>query len=367
MPQYFPGHASLAPRIPRLKQTLLAVLVATGPALVLAQTPSPGEKLEISRTASALPYQANDPLLLWFKEQDRVLDDILLRLARIETLVRDIHRLVAQLPSAQQSVPAAAVPAPQPPVAASPPPPAVPQPAPLPDDSGFAPASWWGYAAVAALLGLLLLKARRRRTPAKSSLDLDLAVESAADSVPPASTSGISPRTSAPTKPTQTPAPVQARPTTGSQRPIVDPAQGEQALELAEIMLSMGLGHGAAQTLVEQIGQEPKQALRHWLKLLEIYRQNGQRDEFEQSAEELRLHFNVRPEDWHAAPTTHASLEDYPHIAARLTESWRKVGCLTYVQELLSDNRGGARSGFPQSVAEELLLLAALLKAGNPS
>ena len=120
MPQYFPGHASLAPRIPRLKQTLLAVLVATGPLLAHAQTP-PGEKLEISRTAPTPQYETNDPLLLWFKEQDRVLDDILLRLARIETLVRDIHRLVAQLPNAQPT--AAAAPALAPSIPAVVPPP----------------------------------------------------------------------------------------------------------------------------------------------------------------------------------------------------------------------------------------------------
>ncbi len=128
-------------------------------------------------------------------------------------------------------------------------------------------------------------------------------------------------------------------------------------------MLSMGLGHGAAQTLVEQIGREPKQALAQWLKLLEIYRQNGQQVEFERSAEELRQHFNVQPVDWQAQPGLQRSLEDYPHIAARTVELWRKPACLTYLQNLLDENRGGARAGFPQSVAEELLLLTALLKA----
>lgn len=128
-------------------------------------------------------------------------------------------------------------------------------------------------------------------------------------------------------------------------------------------MLSMGLGHGAAQTLTEQIRSEPKQALRYWLKLLEIYRQNGQQTEFEHAAEELRQHFNVQPEDWNARPEARRSLEDYPHIATRLTDLWGKPSCLTYLQNLLDDNRGGARSGFPQSVAEELLLLTAILKA----
>ena len=139
-------------------------------------------------------------------------------------------------------------------------------------------------------------------------------------------------------------------------------SQSDQALELAEIMLSMGLGSGAAQTLAEQIHNEPKQALRHWLKLLDIYRKNGQQEEFERSAEELRQHFNVQPEDWKKPPDTYRGLESFPHIAQRLIDLWRKPDCLVYMQNLLDDNRDGARAGFPQTVAEELLILTGMLK-----
>ncbi len=136
----------------------------------------------------------------------------------------------------------------------------------------------------------------------------------------------------------------------------------EQALELAEIMLAMGLGQGAAKTLTAQIHNEPKPALRNWLKLLDIYRQNGQQAEFEHSAEELRLHFNVQPEDWQPSSAGLRSIEDYPHIAVRLTELWGRPACFDYLANLLGDNREGARTGFPQAVAEELLLLSAMLK-----
>ncbi len=127
-------------------------------------------------------------------------------------------------------------------------------------------------------------------------------------------------------------------------------------------MLAMGLGSGAAQTLAEQIQNEPKQALRHWLKLLEIYRKNGQQEEFERSAEELRQHFNVQPEDWKAKADAYRGIESFPHIAKRLTELWRTPDCMVYMLNLLDDNRGGARAGFPQTVAEELLLLTGMLK-----
>lgn len=314
----------------RLKQILMACLLAAWPLLATAQTPPPStastEHLTVSRTA---PPSADDPLALWFKEQDRLLDDILLRLARIELLVREIHRLVSQLPAA--TAVAHSTPAPT-------------------EEKAFDIASWLPLAGVGGLLILLLLW-RKKRRPAKPP---SAATPTSADkmaAVPPAPAVKRAP-----------PALVAA---SAAHAFTAHDEQADQALELAEIMLSMGLGHGAAQTLAEQIRNEPKQALRQWLKLLEIYRRNGQRDEFEQSAEALRQHFNVQPEDWHAAPEAHASLEDYPHIAAQLTKTWRKVGCLTYMQELLNDNRGGARAGFPQAVAEELLLLAAMLKSGG--
>jgi hypothetical protein len=335
----------LAPRLPRLKQSLLAVLIATGPLHAVAQgTPAPAEKLEISHTAPAPLQTSDDPLLLWFREQDRILDDILLRLVRIETLVSQIHRLIAQLPDAAQTKP------PLPPAVAVATP-VVPSLEAQAEPSGISSLTGWlPYLIGAALSALVLLRLVKRRRPAAPRREIE--ARPASESVSQASTIGIV-------------APVVPATTAPTHHHVPDGGQADQALELAEIMLSMGLGHGAAQTLVEQIRQEPKQALRHWLKLLEIYRANGQREEFEKSAEDLRQHFNVRPEDWQAPRQTYASLEDYPHIATRLTETWRKGGCLGYMQGLLNDNRGGARAGFPQAVAEELLLLVAIRRAGG--
>lgn len=137
-----------------------------------------------------------------------------------------------------------------------------------------------------------------------------------------------------------------------------DPATA--AIELANIMTSMGLGQSAAQTLVEHIRENPRQSLQQWLKLLEIHRLNGNREEFEKHAGEVRLHFNVQPDDWNTPGTARASLEDYPHIRSRLVKLWRTPEAAPFLQTLLMDNRDGTRSGFPQAVAEEILLLIAI-------
>lgn len=139
-------------------------------------------------------------------------------------------------------------------------------------------------------------------------------------------------------------------------------ANPDQAIELADIMISMGLTHGAAQALSEQIRQHPKQALYHWLKLLEIYRHSDMQDDFERAAQELRQYFNVQAQDWHADDSD-ASLEDFPRLAAKLQELWPTAECAEFLVSLLEDNRGGTRNGFPQSVAEEILLLQRVLGA----
>lgn len=294
------------------------LLLAFGTPGIAAAETAPAPRLIVSAGAG----EADEPLRVWFKEQDRLLDDILVRLARIESLVAELHRLVQRLPMPQAAPSGAPSPVALPAAAA---------------DGSLVPA-WAPPLAGGALSLLLLLRwLRNRRTTKRTPT-----------------------ATASPGRPAVTVAPSALATSTA---PVISPTQQEQAIELAEIMLSMGLGHGAAQTLLEQIRQEPKQALRQWLKLLEIYRKNGEQEEFERSAEELRLHFNVQPADWQVRLNGLRSLEDYPHIAARLTELWGRPACLGYLRNLLADNRGGARAGFPQAVAEELLLLAGLLQA----
>lgn len=141
----------------------------------------------------------------------------------------------------------------------------------------------------------------------------------------------------------------------------------DQALELADIMLSMGLAHGAAQTLEDHIRHHPRQALYHWLKLLDIYRRSGMEKQFDDSARDLRLHFNVHAFEWgqetSAVAATQSSIEDYPHISNRVEELWPASHCAEYLNRLLEDNRGGTRTGFPEPVAAEILQLLDVLAA----
>jgi len=143
-------------------------------------------------------------------------------------------------------------------------------------------------------------------------------------------------------------------------------ANVEPTLQLAEIMLSMGLEQGAAQALLEYTEANPRDAVYHWLKLLGIYRNRGLQREFTTAAEKLRQHFNIQAAEWGSKPVAGAAptLENFARVAEHVQKIWSQPDeCTTYLRHLLEDNRDGARAGFPQSVAEEILLLVEILKA----
>ena len=148
--------------------------------------------------------------------------------------------------------------------------------------------------------------------------------------------------------------------------PSAEPNSEEHksAVELADIMMSFGRMHGAAETLAEFIRGNPRQAVTPWLKLLEVYRAAGLRIEFDTIAKELNKTFNVNVVTWQnydelRASTT--SIEAMPHIVRSLQRSWRTPDCQLYLQQLLRDNREGTRAGFPFTVIDEILLLSAIL------
>jgi pilus assembly protein FimV len=144
-----------------------------------------------------------------------------------------------------------------------------------------------------------------------------------------------------------------------------DVEEHDSAIELAEIMLSFGRVQGAAQTLADYIRNHPKQAIRPWLKLLEVYKTADMRIEFGALMQQLHHNFNVKPTDWESFNPTREmpdSLEQLPHIVEQLTQLWGTRECQGFLYKLLRDNRDGTRQGFPLSMIDEILLLLSVLE-----
>lgn len=149
-----------------------------------------------------------------------------------------------------------------------------------------------------------------------------------------------------------------------NQPPVVtelkDFSDDHAVLELAEVMVSYGRLHGAAETLAEHVRERSPDNILPWSMLLDLYRRGGMREEFEALVPVIRDKFNVELPDWDSSDTPISglrSLEEYPHIIQRIGETWGTTTGIDYLYELVHDTRAGQRHGFPLEVIEELTLL----------
>ena len=58
-------------------------------------------------------------------------------------------------------------------------------------------------------------------------------------------------------------------------------------------------------------------------------------------------------------------VEDMPRIMASIVRMWEAEDVVAYMYQLLRDNRGGQRLGFPLPVVEEILFLIELKETAN--
>jgi hypothetical protein len=390
---------------------LRAALAATGLAcacLAQAAPAAPAQGNGLTREEEAI-LCLDLKAIASLKADTATLEDMSARVQRMQDMVAEMRTLIEAMPAGSGDT--AVVPAvPVPPPAPKPAPVAVKPPLPAPAEENLPMLPLAGAGVVVALLVLLLL--RRRRKPngqAEAALldapetRMDLPVPEAAPlasvfapAAPPVAKPAVAAVAASPAAPVQAavkpayvppPPPVQAPPpdldplpftteapaTTAPQTdlPAAEPAAAmagtftatelpeiDQALELADVMVAMGLTQGATDTLLDQIRANPRRALYHWLKLLDIYKTSGNKDDFEKSASDLRRNFNIQADDWNAEKgSAERSIEDYGHLCTRIQELWSRPGCTDYLARLLEDNRGGARLGFPLAVAEEILFL----------
>jgi hypothetical protein len=99
---------------------------------------------------------------------------------------------------------------------------------------------------------------------------------------------------------------------------------------------------------------------------MEIYRNANRKEDFVELANRFHQSLNVIAPQWETQSklmlVVPRSLQEFPHILARLTESWGTLDAQDFLNHLLQDNRGGERQGFSMEVLEEILLLLAILE-----
>lgn len=166
--------------------------------------------------------------------------------------------------------------------------------------------------------------------------------------------------------------------------------EANPVMELADIMLSFGRVKGAAQALQEYIDNNPQEALQPWIRLMDVYRMAGMRNEFEAVSRNLNQNFNVEVQQWSGANAAAGShtldlvlddvaepaaavpqapkpecLEDMPRLMGMVCDLWSTGDVVGYLYQLLRDNRGGQRVGFALPVVEEILFLIELKETAH--
>lgn len=136
--------------------------------------------------------------------------------------------------------------------------------------------------------------------------------------------------------------------------PSTPPVEPKQELGLDDLMDAFQQHSAEVAASVQQIRGTNSRDLAEWLDLVQTARQAGLLNESSMvdMAREFRRMFNVDLDG-----STEGSIESFPRVRKGLISVWGKRAVLGYIDGLIYDDRDGTRTGFPEAVAYELLLL----------
>jgi hypothetical protein len=326
--------------------------IVTSPPPPAASTSKPGDthKLDQQQQNQALLAQADDQVALIMSQKNRIsgLE------GQISALQGQLSLMQKQMEALQRTAPASA-------------------------QKGLAVTSqsthqpflspfWWGVASTAGMLALVMglhyLSQRRRRQEPVYGYGLDSSEKEHA---------------SKPVAPQAKPSAPAAKSVISNEldmsrmdaTPISAMTVGEinSVVEEADVYFSLGRPDEAITLLKDyiafnpQLGRHPESKAKPWIKLLEIYHATKARAAFEELATRYHQKFNVRKPTWDTIQDNPASgdLEQFPHLIGLITSTWNSPSCKQYLQELISDNREGNRSGFSAGVFDDVLMLVGVL------
>lgn len=153
--------------------------------------------------------------------------------------------------------------------------------------------------------------------------------------------------------------------TTLNKDAVLEEFNSDTILQEAKGLVAQNSLDEAIDHLKWAIKAEPKTGINVWLYLLDLFRTQSLKAEFEKFSFKMHQQFNVMTPLWEerqVAMVVPQSLEEFPYIVKLLTEQWPSAKIVGYLQKLISDNRSGERSGFSQAVIEEALLLIDVLE-----
>lgn len=116
----------------------------------------------------------------------------------------------------------------------------------------------------------------------------------------------------------------------------------------AEFFVVLGQDEAAIDLLVDHLRNTGGGSPMPYLKLLEIYRRQGDREAYERTRTRFNHRFNAYAPDWSTDPAQGRWLEDYPAIIARLQQVWASpIDAMAELESLLFRKARGETFDLP--------------------
>jgi hypothetical protein len=129
----------------------------------------------------------------------------------------------------------------------------------------------------------------------------------------------------------------------------------------AEFFSVLGQDDAAIDLLVDYLRSTGGGSPMPYLKLLEIYRRQGDRESYDRTRMRFNHRFNALAPEWGAADHEGRSLEDYPTIVARLQQTWGSpIDAMAELESLLFRKSRGEMFDMP--AYRDVLFLYALAR-----
>jgi len=156
--------------------------------------------------------------------------------------------------------------------------------------------------------------------------------------------------------------------------PIASTALEEisDVMEKVEFWISLKDPKRAVEVLEPHATVEQPGSPLPWLYLFDLYMELESREKYDVLRERFHQVFNARILSWDdqaRSETTLAerSIEDVPHVKAKITSLWQSAEIVPYLESLLVDNRHGTRAGFTLSVFRDIMFLIMLANTTRPA
>lgn len=141
----------------------------------------------------------------------------------------------------------------------------------------------------------------------------------------------------------------------------------ESILDNADVFLAHGRPQLAIQLLQNYLSDFPTESPAIWLKLLNLLSKEGNATEYDAVVLECKQFFNIKMPSFINAQTRDTStIEDYPHIIARLEGVWGSPFAVGFLNDLIYNQQSQPREGFERNTFEELFFLKKIAGTLNP-